>query len=125
MLFVLFLKIHFKSQALYKNIPRRRCPLRKDTCFPTKDMLSYLNKVCKSFFQMRSRNPEIRTCLPASPRLLLLDYCSFFLDRAIHFRYALINGSMSPSSTASTFPVSSFVLWSFTIVYGCMTYERI
>ena len=26
-----------------------------------------------------------------------------------------------PSITASTFPVSSFVRWSFTIVYGCMT----
>ena len=29
-----------------------------------------------------------------------------------------MNGSMSPSKTASTLPVSSLVLWSFTIVYG-------
>ena len=39
------------------------------------------------------------TCFPA-----------FYFFSAIHFRYALINGSISPSITASTCARSSFVL---------------
>ena len=32
------------------KIPRRRCPFSKDTCFPTRDMLPYLQRCFKSFF---------------------------------------------------------------------------
>ena len=36
-------------------------------------------------------------------------FLMFYFFSAIHFRYALIKISIPPSSTASTFPVSSFV----------------
>ena len=44
---------------------------------------------------------------------------------AFCFRYASMNGWMCPSITACTFDVCSSVRWSFTIVYGWNTYERI
>ena len=38
--------------------------------------------------------------------------------RLSHFKKALMNPSIPPSSTAFTFPLSKPVRWSFTIVYG-------
>src|SRR5262249_24374841 len=40
-------------------------------------------------------------------------------------RNASMNGSMSPSITASTLPISTFVRWSLISWYGANTYERI
>src|SRR5262249_3087011 len=40
-------------------------------------------------------------------------------------KYARMSGLRSPSSTRSTSPISSRVRRSFTMRYGCKTYERI
>ena len=47
------------------HIPLRRCPFSKDNCFPMRDMLSHLCKVCKAFLPYDSAG---------------------FLANAIHFR---------------------------------------
>src|SRR5882724_10188700 len=40
-------------------------------------------------------------------------------------KYPRIKGVKSPSITRSTSPISTFVRWSFTMRYGCKTYDRI
>ena len=55
--------------------------------------------------------------------LRLMGEINAFLAREADWvtEEALINGSSPPSSTLATFPVSSPVRRSFTIVYGCST----